>query len=89
MIKSPALNEKSLASVYMKSDYADSFLRNIFDQEHNKAFRRNMIYVGLKYQDTALSSGRFQNTMDLIRRPIHLAKKTFTQKRSKKLPPPG
>lgn len=89
MIKSPALNKDSQASVYMKSDYADSFLRNIFDQDQKKAIRRNMIYVGLKYQDTALSSGRFQNTMNLIRRPVHLAKKILTQKKSKQLPPPG
>ena len=86
MIKAPAITESSLASKYMKEDYADSFLCHIFDQDPKAAIRRNMVYVGLKYQEKALSSGRFQNTMDIIRRPIHLIKKTASQKKTSKAP---
>ncbi|MCR5236403.1 MAG: hypothetical protein K6E34_04275, partial [Lachnospiraceae bacterium] len=82
MIKAPALNENSLASKYMRDGYADDFLRNIFDQVPKDAIRRNMVYVGLKYQARALSAGRFHNTMDLIRRPIHYIKKTAVQKKT-------
>lgn len=82
MIKAPALNENSLASKYMRDGYADDFLRNIFDQDPKDAIRRNMVYVGLKYQARALSAGRFHNTMDLIRRPIHYIKKTAVQKKT-------
>lgn len=83
MIKTPAVNEKSLASKYMKADYADGFLRNIFDQKHRAAFRRNMVYVGNDYQKKAHTAGRVQNAADLIRRPVHLIKKTAAQLVSK------
>ncbi|MBO5550988.1 MAG: hypothetical protein J5966_03430 [Lachnospiraceae bacterium] len=84
MIKAPALNKDSLASKYLKEGYADSFLRHIFDQAPEAAIRRNMVYVGLKYQERNLSSERFQNTMDLVRKPVHLIKKTISQKLSDK-----
>ena len=80
MIKAPALTEGSLASKYLQEDFSDGFIRHIFDQEPAAAIRRNMVYVGLKYQERTLSSERFQNTMDLIRKPVHLIKKTASQK---------
>ncbi len=80
MLKAPALNENSLAAQYMKSDYADSFLRNIIDQDRSAAIRRNMVYVGLKYQARAVSAGRFHDAMDLIRKPVHYIKKVSRQK---------
>ena len=82
MIKAPALTEASMATKYLKEDYAAPFLRHIFDQDPKAAIRRNMVYVGLKYQEKTLSSERFQNTMDLVRKPVHLIKKTLSQKLS-------
>ena len=82
MIKAPALTEASMAMKYLKEDYAAPFLRHIFDQDPKAAIRRNMVYVGLKYQEKTLSSERFQNTMDLVRKPVHLIKKTLSQKLS-------
>lgn len=81
MIKTPALKEGSQAAECMTDGYADSFLRNIFDQKKDHAIRRNMIYVGQKYQDRAVSSGRFQNAMDIINRPVHLIRKSLAQKK--------
>ena len=82
MIKAPAITGDSIAAKCMRDDYADSFLRNIFDQMPANAIRRNMVYVGLKYQERAISAGRFQNAMDIINRPVHLLRKTAAQKRS-------
>ncbi len=82
MIKSPAIKEDSVAAECMKDDYADSFLRNIFEQKPGDAIRRNMIYVGLKYQERAASAGRFLNAVDIINRPVHLIRKTAAQKKS-------
>ncbi|MCR5774366.1 MAG: hypothetical protein K6G42_04715 [Lachnospiraceae bacterium] len=84
MIKTPALKDDSLAARYLKPDYADAFLRNIFDQDIGEAIRRNMVYVGNDYQKKAAIAGNTHHLMDIVRRPVHFIKKTAVQAGSKK-----
>lgn len=82
MIKTPATNGDLLASDYLRPDYADGFLRSIFDREPSDAMRRNMVYVGADYQKKASLSAFVQNTADLWRRPVHTIRKELANKNS-------
>lgn len=75
MIRTPAVSEGFLAYDYLRPDYADSFLRAIFDQEPDRAKRRNMVYVGADYQKKAALAARVQNVADLSGRPLHTIRK--------------
>lgn len=83
MIKAPILREDSLAKEYLKPDYLDPFLKNIFDQEKEEAYRRNMVYIGDDYQKKMRKAKRISAGLDVIKKPVHLLNKKKAQIASK------
>lgn len=83
MIKAPMVTEDCLAYKYLQDDYIDGFLTNIFDQEPEKAKRRNMVYIGHDYQHKMKSAMKIQDILDIVKRPIHLFNKFKAQVLSK------
>ena len=57
MLRQPALLRQS-DYVEEKQLVLEAFLRNIFDQDREKAFRRNMLFWGARYQDNRLNQSR-------------------------------
>ena len=70
----------SIGDKCLKEDYADAFLRNIFDQELPAAKRRNMVYVGKIYQDRLGAAIKVKNALDVVKRPAHMLGKLRKQK---------
>lgn len=84
MMKAPMVLPGSIGDACLKEDYADAFLRNIFDQDLNVAKRRNMVYSGKIYQEKLYSASKARAAMDVVARPVHLIKKIGKQKSKKK-----
>lgn len=82
MIKAPIAREDSLAAQYLKEDYADAFLRNIFDQDLRTAKRRNMVYIGRSYQKKLKDAMKIKVALDVVKKPMHLFNKKKAQLRS-------
>ena len=80
MMKAPMVLPGSIGDKCLKEDYADAFLRNIFDQELPAAKRRNMVYVGKIYQDRLGAAIKVKNALDVVKRPAHMLGKLRKQK---------
>jgi hypothetical protein len=72
MIKAPAVLEGSQADLALREDYIDDFLKNIFDQDKEKAKRRSMVYLGMDYQKKLKDAMKVKKALDVVKRPIHL-----------------
>ena len=72
MIKAPAVLEGSQADIALREDYIDDFLKNIFDQDKEKAKRRSMVYLGMDYQKKLKDAMKVKKALDVVKRPIHL-----------------
>ncbi len=79
MMKAPMLKEDSAAAAILKEDYADVFLRNIFDAEPQAAFRRNQEYYGREYQKKMKNAIHMRRAQDVIYKPVHQIKKWMKQ----------
>ena len=84
MMKAPMVLPGSIGDRCLKEDYADAFLRNIFDQDLKSAKRRNMVYVGKLYQERLYVASKMNAAMDVVNRPMHMLKKISKQKKKKK-----
>lgn len=82
-MKAPIAPEGSMAYEYLKEGYVDNFLRNIFDQDLDKAKRRNMVYIGRSYQKKLKDASKIQNVLDVVKRPMHLMNKKKAQLKSR------
>ena len=82
MMKAPCVLPGSLGEQCLREGYADDFLRGIFEQEKEAAFRRNMVYIGRTYQDKMADAVRVRGALDLVKRPLHLARVRKAQRRS-------
>lgn len=82
MMKAPMVTEESEAFTCLKADYTDKFLRHIFDQEPEKAIRRNMVYLGLDYQNKMKDACKAADVLDLVKKPVHLLQKKRSQRKS-------
>lgn len=83
MMKAPIAPEGFQAHECLKEDYADAFLRNIFDQDIDKAKRRNMVYVGRDYQKKLKDANKVIEVLDVVKKPMHQFNKTKSQIASK------
>ncbi len=83
MVKAPIVREDSLAAQYLKDDYADAFLRNIFDQDLSVAKRRNMVYIGRTYQKKLKDAMQIKVALDVVKKPMHLFNKKKAQLHSR------
>lgn len=79
MMKTPICDERFQAYECLKEDYADAFLRNIFDQDLDKAKRRNMVYVGRDYQKKLKDANKIEDVLDVVKKPMHQFNKTKWQ----------
>ena len=79
MVKAPMVLPTSQAAECLKEDYCDAFLRNIFEQDIEKAKRRNMVYVGRDYQKKLADATKVKQVLDVVKRPMHLAHKIKAQ----------
>ena len=79
MIKAPIAVENSLSAAYLKEDYADPFLQNIFEQDLKTAKRRNMTYIGRTYQKKLKDAMQIKVALDVVKRPMHLFNKKKAQ----------
>lgn len=84
MMKAPIAMEGQKAYECLKEDYLDTFLRNIFDQDYDKAKRRNMVYLGLDYQTNLKDAYGMKKILDVVKKPKHLLNKKRKQKKSGK-----
>ena len=84
MMKAPMVLPGSIGDRCLKEDYADAFLRNIFDQDLKSAKRRNMVYSGKIYQEKLYAASKVRAAMDVVNRPVHMLKKISKQKKKKK-----
>lgn len=84
MIMSPIVREDSQAAGYLKEDYADNFLRSIFDQDKERAIRRNMVYLGRDYQKKLKDDKQIEEILNVIKRPMHLYNKKKAQWKSRR-----
>lgn len=83
MMKAPIAPEGYEAHEYLKEDYAEAFLRNIFDQDLKDAKRRNMVYIGRDYQKKLKDANKAIEVLDVVKRPMHLFNKKKAQFKSK------
>ena len=79
MMKAPMLKKGVAAAEILKEDYADAFLRNIFDAEPAAAFRRNQEYYGREYQKKMKNAIHMRRAQDVIYKPVHQIKKWMKQ----------
>lgn len=84
MIKAPMISEDCQAAAYLKEDYADAFLCNIFSQDKEAAFRRNMVYIGRDYQKKLKDDKQIEAVLDVVKRPMHLYHKKKAQWKSRR-----
>ena len=82
MIKTPAIVEGRMAYEYIKDSYLDDFFRNIVEQEHDRAIRRNMVYFGLRYQNDMKKNKDAEGVRNIVAKPVHLIKKKLKQMKS-------
>ncbi len=80
MMKAPMVLPGSIGDECLKPDYADAFLRNIFDQDLKKAKRRNMVYTGKIYQERLYGAMKVKGALDVVNRPMHMLKKIKKQR---------
>ncbi len=85
MVKAPILREGCYAEECLKEDYIDAFIRNIFDQDIEKAYRRNMVYIGRDYQKRMKDAKRMVKLLDIVRKPMYQMKKWKAQLLNKEL----
>lgn len=79
MAKAPILNEDSAATRFFDEKYTEDFLVRIFDQPKEKAYRRNMVYFGRRYQERMTRLYGIQKLMDVVVKPVHLCGKKLKQ----------
>ncbi len=82
MIKAPIVREDSQAAEYLNEEYAAAFLRSIFDQDKEKAIRRNMVYIGRDYQKKLKDDKQIEAVLNIVKRPMHLYNKKVAQWKS-------
>ncbi len=82
MMKAPMVLPGSKGEQCLKEDYADAFLRQIFDREPAAAFRRNMVYAGKNYQKIQGEAALLSGVVDVVRKPLHMAKLVSVRHRS-------
>ena len=82
MMKAPAVLPGSEGEKCLRDDYADAFLRQIFDRDPAEAFRRNRVYVGKNYQRMQREAAAFLGAADVVKKSLHFG--SLTLKRSRK-----
>lgn len=70
MLKAPVLTDDSLAKQTLADHYLSDYLFEILKQGKEKAYRRNRIYIGKRYEDQA----RFHQKIDRI---LYLPRRAF------------
>ena len=83
MMKAPIALQGMQAYDCLREDYADAFLRNIFDQDLDVAKRRNMVYVGRDYQKKLGDANKIEDILDVVKKPMHQFNKTKSQIKSR------
>ena len=83
MMKAPILTDDVQAKMILEEDFADGFLRHIFDQDLEVAKRRNMVYLGRDYQKKLKDAKKAVRMLDVIKKPMHLMNKVRYQVFSK------
>ena len=79
MMKAPVLKEGLRAAAILKEDYADAFLKNIFDSDPKDAFRRNREYYGREYQKKIRTAIHMRRALDVVYKPAHQLGKWIKQ----------
>ena len=83
MVKAPILTDDTSAKRILSDDFADDFLRNIFDQDIKDAKRRNMVYIGRDYQKKLKDAKKVQRALDVVKKPMHMMNKMKAQMKTK------
>jgi len=71
MLKAPILKEDSKARIYLRENYLSDYLYQILSQDADKAFRRNRIYQGERYEKQAIFHEKIDRMFYLPRRVIY------------------
>ncbi|MCR4586644.1 MAG: hypothetical protein K5686_13085 [Lachnospiraceae bacterium] len=82
LMKAPMFREESAAARILKEDYADAFLRNIFDREPADAFRCSRMYYGREYRKKMKNAIHLRRTLDVFYKPVHQIGKWIKQGKS-------
>ena len=79
MMKAPVLAAGSRAAEILKEDYADAFLKNIFDQDPAEAVRCSRMYYGREYRSKMKKAIHMRRALDVVYKPGHQIKKWIKQ----------
>lgn len=74
MLREPILTEKSEANSYLSPDYVSDYLYSIISQGPEKAYRRNRIYIGERYESQAAFHQKIDNILYYPRRTLFYLK---------------
>ena len=81
MLKAPVLTEGSSAKKYLAADYVSDYLCAILSQGRNKAYRRNRIYVGKRYEEKAAFYQKIDRVLYYPRRAVFWAQNRLKYRR--------
>lgn len=71
MLSAPILREESRAKIYLEENYLSDYLYHVLGQDPEKAFRRNRIYQGERYEKQAIFHEKIDRIFYLPRRVIY------------------
>lgn len=74
MLKSPIIRDDSSAKEYLADNYVSDYLYKILSQDPAKAYRRNRIYQGERYENQAIFHQRIDRLLYTPRRALYWAK---------------
>lgn len=80
-LKAPIVTEKSGAKQYLSPDYLSDYLYSILSQEPDKAFRRNRIYLGERYENQAIIHQKIDRLLYFPRRVSYYLKNRIRSRR--------
>ena len=82
IVKTPIIADDSKAADYFSEEYIRAFLKPIFACDKEKAYRRNMVYYGKKYQNEKSDAAQVLSVVGLYRKGLHTLSKFMKQKNS-------
>ena len=71
MMKAPIITENSQAAQCLRENYLDDYMRHIFDEDIDKAMRKNMVYAGRIYQKKLEGICKAEDVLDKVKAPMH------------------
>lgn len=79
MVKEPILLPDSQANIYLNDNYLSDYLYKVCSQDPDKAIRRNIYYIGKRFEETARMHAKLDRILLLPKRVINYIKNKIAQ----------